>query len=333
MYTTDTRDHLTARQRRTLDRFMKDETGKPTMNFTKSNGAQPELQTPNRVHLHLYNDDSTVGATTLYGLRKEASGYQIDDDDPAAGSLATSTTSGREPALAGEDIEDRLENLERAVVVLAQGGDLDDGGDDDDQNSFTTGSSGNTPDPDSQMASAHVRQQQANDELPSAASINEKNKVFWSNTSSQSVSAMGSPSATPPNSREGQPGRTDSGIDVNRRLSTGSQRLNAGRTSQSSVKSFNTTNDAAPWHHNVGDDRRAIARINARNVAQRMGVQSYFAGTPTPEPRTGRPTTDTWDAFRASAQLTTKAIAAVQARNAAARASNIWGPAFDGKAK
>ena len=74
------------------------------------------------------------------------------------------------------------------------------------------------------------------DELPDIGDINEKNRKFWSDSTSQSVTGMGNV----PIGGQGTPGRPDNGIDVNRRLGTGSERLDPGRTKQQQPESV--------WH-------------------------------------------------------------------------------------
>ena len=212
MYFRDARN-LTAKQRQTLDRFMArdcDETGKK-LNYTASNGERPSISTPaTNVHVHLHDDL---------------------ENGPPRPPAVPSTTSGREPGLPNndplDDVQEQLAALNVAVATLATAGGYDPGDDgqvpeddngDDTNNSSFTNDPTDGPDITSQIASQHVN---STDELPDIADINEKNRKFWAGSTSQSVTGGGDIAIN----SQGTPGKTDNGIDVNRRLSTGTKRL------------------------------------------------------------------------------------------------------------
>jgi hypothetical protein len=303
MWFTDSRDRMTASQRLRVERRMardaamgtitrhgttRDEEGKPVANYTMENGGMKEAPGAGKIHLHFH------GST---------------GDEFNEGPATPSVTSGREPAMPGGDLEERVESLEQAFVVLVGGGQPDDDNGDD-PNQFTSDPT-DGPDITSQIASQHVAstdvggkvlygpkgqpsgyqietadddpaeetttsgwQQGASammsgagapmgamDELPDIADINAKNRKFWAGSSSQSVTGMGDV----PIGGQGTPGRTDNGIDVNRRLSTGTKRLDPGRTSNNSLKAFGTTSDA---------NMRRILKIEDRAYANKVLMQS-----------------------------------------------------------
>ena len=101
MFFTDSRPHLTPSQRMRIERRMArdrsvtfDETGKATMNYTLPNAERPDLDMRGHVHVHIHTGDDDP----------------LDNGPPDVGmrSTATSTTSGREPGLAGHDVEEQL---------------------------------------------------------------------------------------------------------------------------------------------------------------------------------------------------------------------------------
>jgi hypothetical protein len=193
----------------------------------------------------------------LHGTRDEES------------STEPSRSSGTEPAInngAAGSIEDRLQTLELAIAMLVQnqGGESDNGDQpeadpdpDPDQSE-----AGNEPDVSQQQATQEVN---STDELPDIAHINETNKAFWANTTSQSVTGMGD---VPANSREGQPGRSDNNLDIGRRLSTASG-ADLGSTSANSIKNVGRmTSDARRgqiYKQQTAKANRLVNSINARN--------------------------------------------------------------------
>ena len=284
MFFTDSRDRMTASQRLRIERRMardaamgtiarhgttRDEQGRPVANYTMENGGMKEAPGAGKIHLHFH------GST---------------GDEFGEGPATPSVTSGREPAMPNgnplDDVMEQLNDLNVAVATLATAGGYDPGSDDPDDDDVnqpdanggvTYQSSGvgqspddrdnaNTPDAVGGRTLYGPRKEasgysiETSDELPDIADINAKNRKFWANTTSQSVTGMGDV----PIGGQGTPGKTDSGIDMQRRLSTGEKRLDPGRTSANSLKAFGTTSDA---------NMRRILKIEDRAYANKVLMQ------------------------------------------------------------
>ena len=261
MFFTDSRPHLTPSQRMRIERRMArdrsvtfDETGKATMNYTLPNAERPDLDMRGHVHVHIHTGDDDP----------------LDNGPPDVGmrSTATSTTSGREPGLAGHDVEEQLGNLEVAVAILSGGGDPDQAPEDDnsdpDQSAFTNDPD-DGPDITSQIATNHamgnndgvggrnlygpgkqVAGYEINtDALPDddIASINSRNRAFWGQGNGTTAGG-GKLTPAPGGGRESESGsfmpNQAGGINQARRTSTGQQRLDPGKTSANNLKAFGT---------------------------------------------------------------------------------------------
>ena len=249
MYFRDARSNLTAKQRQTLDRFMArdcDETGK-RLNYTASNGERPSISTPaTNVHVHLHDDL---------------------ENGPPRPPAVPSTTSGREPGLPNndplDDVMEQLNDLNVAVATLATAGGYDPGSDDpddvnqpDSNGGVTYQSSGVGQSPDDRDNA------NTEDELPDIADINEKNRKFWAGSTSQSVTGGGDIAIN----SQGTPGRTDNGIDVNRRLSTGTKRLDPGKTSGWGTSDMKMQDRAYYYRVQRVQANKVANSINARNA-------------------------------------------------------------------
>ena len=222
-------------------------------NLTLPNGAMPSLGNP-PVHIHIH--DSTgeeVGGKTLYGPKNQPMGYAINtDNDPAARRPAM-----REPAISDpqSDLSERVGNLETVVAGILTGN-----GDDMDGEGGTPLQSEQGEDVNQQLASAMTRQSSA-DALPATpAEINQANRAAWN---LEGRNMTGGAAGIPPNG-QGTPGRTDSGIDQNRRLSTGAKRMEAGETWGTSDAAIKR---ARLYRRQTTTTNRDIRSIQAKNAA------------------------------------------------------------------